>query len=173
MTNVSKFYILITSQQGFGFTKSKLGGVNMPLKVQKVALWSGEIEDKPGTLAKVLEPFAQAKVDLQVVLVERNPAKANFGVVYLGPVKGKKATEAAKSVGFSEVSTPVVLRIEGQNKPGLGHLMTNALTEAGINLSFVKASVLGNKFVAFFAFDNDADAKKASRILSTLKLPKG
>jgi len=28
----------------------------MPLKVEKVALWSGEIEDKPGALAKVLEP---------------------------------------------------------------------------------------------------------------------
>jgi len=47
----------------------------MPLKVEKVALWSGEIEDKPGALAKVLEPLAQAGVDLQVVLAERNPAK--------------------------------------------------------------------------------------------------
>ncbi|MFN3134982.1 MAG: amino acid-binding ACT [Candidatus Kryptonium sp.] len=133
----------------------------------------GQTGDKPGTLAKVLEPFAQAKVDLQAVLVERNPAKANFGVVYLGPIKGKKATEAAKSTGLSEVSSPVVLRIEGPNKPGLGHLMTGALAEAGINLAFVGASVLGKRFVAFFAFDSDADAKKATRILSTLKIPKG
>lgn len=145
----------------------------MPLKVEKVTLWSGEIEDKPGTLAKVLEPFAQAKVDLQIALAERNPAKANLGVVYLGPIKGKKATEAAKSAGLSEVSSPVVLRVEGPNKPGLGHLMTSALAEAGINLAFVGASVLGKRFVAFFAFDSDDDAKKATRILNTLKIPKG
>lgn len=144
----------------------------MPLKVEKVALWCGEIEDKPGALAKVLEPLAQAGVDLQVVMAERNPAKAGFGVVYLGPVKGRKAMDAAKSVGLSEATTPVVLRIEGPNKPGLGHLMTSALAEAGINLSFVGAAVLGNRFVAFFAFDSDADARKASRILSALKPPR-
>ena len=144
----------------------------MPLKVEKVALWCGEIEDKPGALAKVLEPLAQAGVDLQVVMAERNPAKAGFGVVYLGPVKGRKAMDAAKSVGLSEATTPVVLRIEGPNKPGLGHLMTSALAEAGINLSFVGAAVLGNRFVAFFAFDSDADARKASRILSALEPPR-
>ncbi len=144
----------------------------MPLKVEKVALWCGEIEDKPGALAKVLEPLAQVGVDLQVVLAERNPAKVGVGVVYLGPVKGRKATDAAKSVGLSEASTPVVLRIEGPNRPGLGHLMASALAEAGINLAFVGASVLGNRFVAFFGFDSDADARKASRILSALKIPR-
>jgi ACT domain-containing protein len=94
----------------------------MPLKVEKVALWSGEIEDKPGALAKVLEPLAQAGVDLQVVLAERNPAKVGVGVVYLGPVKGRKATDAAKAAGLSEATSPVVLRVEGTNKPGLGAL---------------------------------------------------
>ncbi len=144
----------------------------MPLKVEKVTLWCGEIEDKPGALAKVLEPLAQAGVDLQVVLAERNPAKEGFGVVYLAPIKGRKATDAANSVGLSPSSTPVVLRVEGMNKPGLGHLMTSALAEAGINLSVAAAAVLGNKFVAFFGFDNESDARKASRILSGLKMPR-
>lgn len=144
----------------------------MPLKVEKAALWCGEIEDKPGALAKVLEPLAQAGVDLQVVLAQRDPSKVGMGVVYLGPIKGRKATDAAKSVGLSEATLPVVLRIEGPNKPGLGHLMTSALAEAGINLAFAGAAVLGNKFVAFFGFDSDADARKASRILSGLKLPR-
>ncbi len=141
----------------------------MPLKVEKVALWSGTIEDKPGALAKVLEPLAAAGVDLQVVLAER---REGAGVVYLAPVKGRKAVEAARSVGLSETATPVILRVEGTNKPGLGHLMTSALAEAGINLAFAAAAVLGNKFVAFFGFDSDADARKASRILSTLKIPR-
>ncbi|MER3500799.1 MAG: amino acid-binding protein [Candidatus Fervidibacterota bacterium] len=144
----------------------------MPMKVEKVALWCGEIEDKPGALAKVLEPLAAAGVDLQVVLAERNPAKPGSGTVYLAPIKGRKATDAAKSVGLSEATTPTLLRVEGTNKPGLGHLMTSALAEAGINLSFAAAAVLGNKFVAFFGFDSDADARKASRILSALKIPR-
>lgn len=142
----------------------------MPLKVEKVALWSSEIEDKPGALAKVLEPLAQAGVDLQVVLAQRNPTKAGTGVVYLGPVKGRKATDAAKSAGLAEATSPVILRVEGPNKPGVGHLMTSALAEAGINLAFVGASVLGSRFVAFFGFDSDVDARKASRILSGLKV---
>jgi hypothetical protein len=50
--------------------------------------------------------------------------------------------------------------------------MTSALAEAGINLAFVGAVVLGNKFVAFFGFDSDADARKASRILSAFKIPR-
>ncbi len=141
----------------------------MPLKVEKVTLWSGTIEDKPGALAKVLEPLAAAGVDLQVVLAER---REGAGVVYLAPVKGRKAVEAARSVGLSETATPIILRVEGINKPGLGHLMTSALAEAGINLAFAAAAVLGNRFVAFFGFDSDADARKASRILSALKIPR-
>lgn len=144
----------------------------MPLKVEKTVLWCGEIEDKPGALAKVLEPLAQAGVDLQVVLAQRDPSKAGMGVVYLGPIKGRKATDAAKSAGLSEATLPVLLRIEGPNKPGLGHLMTSALAEAGINLAFAGAAVLGKKFVAFFGFDSNEDARKASRILSGLKLPR-
>ncbi|MGQ9729513.1 MAG: amino acid-binding ACT, partial [Candidatus Fervidibacter sp.] len=117
----------------------------MPLKVEKAVLWCGEIEDKPGALAKVLEPLAQAGADLQVVLAQRDPSKVGMGVVYLGPIKGRKATDAAKSAGLSEATSPIVLRIEGPNKPVLGHLMTNALDEAGINLVLAVAAVLGKK----------------------------
>ncbi len=141
----------------------------MPLKVEKVAVWSGTIEDKPGALAKVLEPLAAAGADLHVVLAER---REGAGKVYLAPIKGRKIVEAARSVGLAETSLPVILRVEGTNRPGVGHLMTSALAEAGINLAFAAATVLGNKFVAFFGFDSDADARKASRILSTLKIPR-
>ncbi len=141
----------------------------MALKVEKVVFWSGEIEDKPGALAKVLEHFAGAGVDLQVVLAERNPAKAGFGSVCLAPVRGKKAMEAAKSAGLSEATSFFVLRVEGPNKPGVGHLMTSALAEAGINLNLLSAAVLGKRFVVFLGFENESDLKKASKILKGLK----
>lgn len=144
----------------------------MALKVEKLTLWSGEVEDKPGALAKTLEPLAAAGANLEVVLAQRNPAKIGVGTVWLYPVRGRKAIDAARSVGLSEAPTPVVLRVEGPDKPGIGHALTHALAEAGINLAFAHAATLGGRFVAFFGFDSDADANKARRILTSFKVPR-
>lgn len=144
----------------------------MALKVEKLTFWVGEIEDKPGSLAKTLEPLAAAGANLQVVSAERNPAKPGSATVALYPVKGRKAIEAAKAAGLSESKTHAVLRVEGPDKPGIGHRMTSAMAEAGINLAFAHAAVLGNRFVALFGFDTEADARKAARILGALKIPR-
>ncbi|GBC98131.1 hypothetical protein HRbin17_00628 [bacterium HR17] len=144
----------------------------MALKVEKLALWSGEIEDKPGSLSRLLQPLAAAGADLTVVLAQRNPAKIGVGDVWVYPIRGRKAMDAARSVGLSEAKSPVVLRVEGPNKPGLGHALTQAIADAGINLASVHAAVLANRFVALFAFDNDADANKARRILAGFKVPR-
>lgn len=143
----------------------------MAMKVEKVTFWGGEIEDKPGALAQALEPLANAGVDLHLVAAYRNPAKPGLANAWVYPIKGRKATDAAKAAGFSQVSTPVVLRVEGTNKPGIGHQMTSALAEAGINLAFVSATVVGNKFVALFGFDDEADARKAQRLLTAAAKP--
>jgi hypothetical protein len=39
------------------------------------------------------------------------------------------------------------------------------LADAGLNLRGLSAASLGNKFVAFLAFDSAADAASASRVL--------
>ncbi len=144
----------------------------MALKVEKIALWSGEVEDKPGALARVLEPLAAAGANLEVVLAQRNPAKIGVGTVWLYPVRGRKALDAARSAGLSEAPTPAVLRVEGPDKPGLGHALAKALAEAGINLAFAHAAALRGRFVALFGFDSDSDANKARRILSAFKVPR-
>ncbi len=144
----------------------------MALKVEKLTFWSGEVEDKPGALAKTLEPLANAGVNLEVVFAQRNPAKVGFGTVWLYPVRGRKVVDVARSAGLSEAPSPVVLRVEGPDRPGIGHALTHALAEAGINLAFVSAATLGARFVAFFGFDSDADANKARRILNAFKLPR-
>jgi ACT domain-containing protein len=40
----------------------------MAVSVKKVTLWRTEVENKPGTLAKILAPLAEAGADLQVVM---------------------------------------------------------------------------------------------------------
>jgi predicted amino acid-binding ACT domain protein len=64
------------------------------------------------------------------------------------------------------------LRVEGPDKPGLGHALAKTLAEAGINLAFAHAAVLRGRFVALFGFDSDSDANKARRILSAFKVPR-
>ena len=58
----------------------------------------------------------------------------------------------------SSIST---LLIEGDNKSGLGHAIAQAIAEAGINLDFLVAQVVGRKYSAVVGFDNEADLKKA------------
>jgi hypothetical protein len=137
----------------------------MAYTVAKVEIWTGEIEDQPGGLAAKLEALANAGADLDVVIARRQPGAAGKGVVFLGPVSGARAKKAAAGVGLTRTSELVALRVEGPNKPGEGHRLARLLADAGLNLRGLSASVLGNKFVMFVAFDNDADATKAARLL--------
>ncbi len=57
----------------------------MAVTVKKITLWRGKIEDRPGTLADVLAPFAASRADLQVVMGYREPGDAQ-AVVELYPV---------------------------------------------------------------------------------------
>jgi len=66
-------------------------------------------------------------------------------------------------------SSLIALRVEGSNKKGLGQKMTGALASAGINLRGFVATVIGSKFVAYFAFDNPMDADRGVKELRRVK----
>ena len=53
------------------------------------------------------------------------------------------------------------VRVEGSDKPGLGGRIARAVADAGINMRGLTAAVVGTNFVAYFGFDNQADADKA------------
>ena len=90
------------------------------------------------------------------------PRPFRTGEEEFGPMSGKKAIEAARSAGLNASSIPTVL-VQGDNRRGLGHTIAKALGDAGINLSFVLAQVVGRKYAAVFGFENDSDAAKAVR----------
>jgi hypothetical protein len=135
----------------------------MAVTVKKIALWRGKIENRPGTLAAVLEPLAQAKVDLQVLMGYREPGESQ-AVVELYPVAGAKASAAAQRSGLGPAS-PTSLLVAGDNRPGVGHRIARALGEAGININFLVAQATGRKFSMVAGFDNDADATRASALI--------
>ena len=55
--------------------------------------------------------------------------------------------------------------MEGDNRPGLGHAISQAIADAGINMDFVVAQVVGRKYSAIFGFESEADATKGAAVI--------
>ena len=108
-----------------------------------------------------------------MVVARRQPGRPGAGVVFLAPVKGRKATAAAAVAGLGPATGVEALRVEGTDRPGLGAKMTTAIAEAGINLRGISAAVLGSRFVAYMAFDSAEDAEKAAKAIKAAAAAKG
>jgi hypothetical protein len=141
----------------------------MANKVILINVWAAEIEDEPGAAADKLGTLARAGADLQFVLARRQPDNPGRGILFVAPLKGKKTEEAAQMAGFAPSADLIGVRVEGDNKAGLGHRLTNAVAQAGFNLRGLSAQVIGKKFVAFFAFDNETDARGCLGVLRKVK----
>ncbi len=136
----------------------------MAVTVKKAVLWRKEVENQPGALAAALGPLAQAGADLQVVMGYRLPGNENKAVIEVHPVANKKSKAAAEAAGLSP-SSIATLAVEGDNKPGLGHAIATAIGEAGINMAFIVAQVVGRKYSAVFGFESEADANQAAALI--------
>jgi len=136
------------------------------------SVWSGEIQDQPGAVAGVLRQLAEANTDLEMVVARRQPDRPGAGIVFLAPVKGRRATAAAAVAGLSPAPGVAALRVEGTNRLGLGAKMTSAIADAGINMRGLSAAALGSRFVAYMAFDSAEDADKAAKAIKAIMAAK-
>ena len=136
----------------------------MAVTVKRITLWRKDLENKAGTLAGTLEPLAKAGADLQIVMGYRYPGDNTKAVVELYPVGNKKAALAAQGAGLIASTIPALL-VQGDNRPGMGHGIAQAVAEAGVNMDFLLAQVIGRKYSAVIGFENDADAIKASALI--------
>jgi hypothetical protein len=136
----------------------------MAISVKKITLWRREIDDRPGTLAAVLAPVADAGTSLRVVMGYRHPEPAGQAAVELAPVTGRKATAAARAAGLAPASIGALL-VEGDDRPGLGRTLADAIAQAGINLHFLMALVAGRRYAAVFGFGSQAEADRAVPII--------
>ena len=136
----------------------------MALTVKPIRLWRKEIENKPGALAQTLEPLATEAADLQVVMGYRYPGHEEKAAIELHPITGRKLTAAAQRAGLTDASIPTLL-VEGENQPGLGHAIAQAIAEGGINLDFLVAQVIERRYSAVLGFDSEADLKKAAPLI--------
>ena len=137
----------------------------MAYNVKKVDVWAGEIADRPGGLAEKIEFLSNAGANLEFIIARRAADKPGTGVVFVPPIKGAKQKGTAQSTGFASTDSLHSLRVEGPDKAGLGAKITNAISEAGINLRGLSAAALGRRAVSYLAFDSAADADRAVSVL--------
>jgi hypothetical protein len=140
----------------------------MGFKLDRVHVWSGEIQDKVGGIAQKLAQLAQAGANLEYIYTRRLAERPGTGILFVAPVTGPSQVRAARAAGLAETEDQMVLRVEGDNQAGLGHRLTQQWALAGINLQGLTMSVLANKFIGYATFDNVNDANRAAQILADL-----
>jgi hypothetical protein len=144
----------------------------MPVNVKKITLWRREIANQPGALATVLEPIATAGADLQVAMGYRIPGRESQAVVELAPVEDRKQTSAAEQAGLRPSDIPTLV-VQGDNRPGLGYALARELGQAGVNMAFLVALVVGRRYSGVFGFESQEDAAKAAEILRRATAARG
>jgi predicted amino acid-binding ACT domain protein len=112
-----------------------------------------------------MEALSAAGANLEFVIARRAADKPGTGVVFVTPVKGGKQKSAAQNAGLATSASLKSVRVEGPDRAGLGAKMTRAIADAGINLRGLSAAALGRRSISYLAFDNDADADNAVRVL--------
>ncbi|HVT43259.1 MAG TPA: hypothetical protein VMT00_02610 [Thermoanaerobaculia bacterium] len=124
----------------------------MKVKVKEITIWRGEFDDRPGKLAEILAPLADAGADLSVVMGYKYPAKAGKAAFEVYPINGRKEKKAAKSAGLTEATLPALL-VEGADRAGLGYDIARAIADRGIDMTFLVTQVIGRKYSAIFGFE--------------------
>ena len=140
----------------------------MALKVSKADVWAVTIDDRPGGAAQKLEALSKAGANLEMVLARRTE-QSGQGVMFVTPLKSKKAVAAAQQAGMGKPESIYSVRIEGGDKAGLGSKIARTLSDAGINFRGISAVAVGKKFVSFLALDSAEDQAKAISALKRLK----
>lgn len=140
----------------------------MELVVDQVDVWAASIPDKPGGLAAPLTILRDVGADLQLIIARRNPDRSGEGVVFVAPLQGDREMRAAAMAGFNITQRQHCVRVVGRNQPGLAAALAEELAEAGINLRGFSAAVIGTQFVAYVAFDSQAEADQATAALDAL-----
>jgi hypothetical protein len=141
-----------------------MGGATMPVTVKSVSLWRKEVENQVGTLAQTLGPLAKAGANLRVLMGYRYPGDSTKAAIEVYPVAGKKVTAAAAGVGLDASSIPTLL-VEGDDRPGLGQAIAEAIAGARVNMTFFVAQSIGRRFSAVLGFETESDAKTAVPII--------
>ncbi len=94
----------------------------------------------------------------------RHPGGKHKATIEVAPVLGRKTTVAAGKAGLTASAIPTLL-VQGDNRPGLGHAIADAIGAARINVAFFLAQVIDAQFSAVLGFASEAAAKRAAALI--------
>jgi hypothetical protein len=138
----------------------------MAVSIRKLTPWRTEVDNRPGALADVLQPLADAGCDLHLLMGYRIPGRTQRAVIELAPVTGRRVAQAAQRAGLTAATSPTLL-VVGDNRPGLASGIARALADSGVNIAFLVAQVLGRRYSALFGFESEADLDRAADRIRT------
>lgn len=135
----------------------------MGVSVKRATLWRTETGNTPGTLARTLQPLAAMRENLEIVMGYAYPDRLS-AAIEIYPVQSASARKAARSAGLNPCDFPCLV-VNGNNRPGLGHQIAQCLADAGINLNFFVAQVIGRKYTGVFGFEAASEADLAVALI--------
>lgn len=83
-------------------------------------IWSTEIEDKAGGLARTLRVIADFGANLNYVAAHRLAEKPGKGILLISSSDSRLELDHVTDVGLRRVPDRAMLKIEGHDEPALG-----------------------------------------------------
>lgn len=119
------------------------------MKAEQLSIF---LENKPGTLAAVVEILAENDINLRALSLADT---LEYGVLRLIVDRPEKARKALKDKGFTAHVTEV-LAVETPDRPGGLSRVLAAFNQAGVNVEYMYAFVgqLGRGAVVIFRLDD-------------------
>jgi len=135
----------------------------MAFTVTQIDVYAGDILNKPGSLARVLEVLSNAGANLEFVIARR--ITENTSRVFVAPLKNKGELKAAADAGLTKATGMHVIRFEGPDRPGLGAWVTRNIASADLNIRGLSTACLKKRCVCYLGFETKAEAVTAMKKL--------
>jgi len=117
-------------------------------------------EDKPGLLAQVTGPIAEARVNLNAVCAYRWEGKAQLHML---TSDNGKALEGLKKAGFTTEDHEVIV-LETENEAGTLFRAAQQLSQAGVDLDYCYATSGNQPGTTWIVFSTDT-VEKAMNVI--------
>ncbi len=141
-----------------------------PLTIKKITLWRGEIDGSPSTLARALQPLAEAGICLQAFMRYRHFRDEKRAVVEVCPSTAEEESRCRtvmQAAGLKVSKVPALV-IEGDPVPGLEYRFAQLVGEQDLHLMFCVTQTFNDKWVALIGFESALDAEKAALSLQLM-----
>jgi len=114
------------------------------------------IENRSGTLIKVLEAFKEAKIQLIASTIADT---AEYGILRIVCAEPLRACEELKKAGIA-VALSDVFALQLDNKPGSAADVIKLFSQAGISITYIYTFLMRGKGILVFRTDNTDLARK-------------